>query len=142
MIESAGDKKNLLMDTDQVKKIKIYSKPRKRYWSLKSQAAYDKAEFKYEKFGIMLKNLNPKECVIYDLITSCYLLYTQLSNGDPFSFEFKEESSHTSLLLKELINNTRVIELTNSKGNSEVIVFPLVRECHEISLDFKEFIDE
>lgn len=90
----------------------------------------------------MLKNLNPKECVIYDLIMNCYLLHIQLSNSDPFVQEYKEDSSHTSLLLKQFIDNTEVIELSNSKGNSEVIVFPLVRECHEISLDFREMIEE
>jgi hypothetical protein len=73
---------------------------------------------------------------------NCYLLHIQLSNSDPFVQEYKEDSSHTSLLLKQFIDNTEVIELSNSKGNSEVIVFPLVRECHEISLDFREMIEE
>ena len=109
---------------------------------MNNQDRFEKAEFKYHKFGILLKNLNPKESVLYDLIINCYLLQISLSKSDPFKSEFIKGTSHSSLLLEQFLSNMKVIELSNSRGNCEVIVFPLVRECHEISLDFQEMIDE
>ena len=92
-IESAEDKKFLLMDTNQIKKFQIFTKPRKTYWRFNTENEFKEADFKYEKFGIMLKSLNPKDCVIYDLITNCYLLYIQLSNLDPFAKEEQDENN-------------------------------------------------
>lgn len=82
------------------------------------------------------------ESIIYDLIVSSYLLMIRLSDHDPFKKTEIIEKDHASNLLRVFMSNMRAVELTNMTDQSEVIVFPLVSECQQISTSVMKKIME
>ena len=66
-----------------------------------------------------------------------------MSNRDPFSpIELKTKDKKTKLL-ETFMTNMRVIELTNADNISEVVTFPIIRECQELSDEIcKEILED
>jgi len=66
-----------------------------------------------------------------------------LSEKDPFEqLVVLEGEDHATKLYNAFTQNMRVVELSNMNKESEIVVFPKVKECQEISKEIRDEIME
>ena len=92
----------------------------------------------YEKFKDRCIETRIGENVVFDLVISSYLLLNRLNEEDPFKKKEIPGNDPVTKLYKSFVSIMKVVELSNMSSASEVVIFPMVKECKEISKDIRD----